>query len=103
MNLVISATGVVQRIQLTLPPRSFDTVAPQLIQKFGPAAKTVHEEVQNAMGAKFDQVMLLWRDGDNEVMYSKYAGSVDSSSLYFCTGEDRALLGDSDADRRKDL
>ena len=103
MNLVISAAGIVQRIDLTLQPQTFDTLAPLLIEKFGPPAKTERSELQNRMGAKFDQVLHVWRDGESEVQYSKYAGSIDSSRLYFGTKEDRELLNKQKANRRGDI
>lgn len=103
MNLVINASGIIQRIALSLSPKAFDIVAPLLIEKFGPPTKTDRSELQNRLGAKFDQVVHFWREGDAEVVYRKYEGSIDSSSLYFSTKEDRDLLSQRKANRRGDL
>jgi hypothetical protein len=103
MNLVISAAGVVQRIDLTLSPRSFEVVAPLLIEKFGEPAQTGRSELQSRLGAKYQQVVLLWRNGEVEAVYSKYAGSIDSSRLYFSTKEDRERLSGRTSNRRGDI
>jgi hypothetical protein len=103
MNLVINAAGIVQRIDLSLSPQAFEVVAPLLIEKFGPPAKTDRSEVQNRLGAKYEQVIHLWREGDAEALYRRYAGSLDSSSLYFSTKEDRDLLSKRTATRRGDI
>ena len=103
MNLLINASGIVQRIDLSLSPSSFDVIAPLLIEKFGPPAKTDRSEVQNRLGAKFEQVIHLWRDGEAEVQYRKFAGTVDASSLYFSTKEDRELRSQRTANRRGDI
>jgi len=104
MNLLINSSGVVQRIQLALSPESFDIIEPLLIEKFGPPTKTSHSVIQNRMGAKFNQVSHWWSgEGGIEVIYAKYSGTLDNSSLYFSTKEDRELLGKSKADRAGDM
>src|SRR5215471_924305 len=104
MNMVINPSGIIQRIRLSLSPNAFEIIAPLLTEKFGAPTKTERGEVQNRMGAKFDQTSMLWR-GENgvEVIYQKYTGSLDSSSLYFSTAEDRELMLNSRGDRRGDL
>jgi len=105
MNLVINDQGIVQRIAITLKPYSFDALEPLLIEKFGPPQKTTRSQVQNRMGAKFDDVSHLWEenDGDNQLLFWKYAGSIDSSVLNFRTKADRDLLGARTANRKGDL
>lgn len=104
MNLVINAQGVVRRINLSLSPESFDVLAPLLIEKFGSPALTTKGEVQNRMGAKFEQTTHLWKDDhENHVEYSRYAGSVGKSFLSFTTKEDRDLVASLRGNRRDDL
>lgn len=104
LNLVINSAGVVQRMHLMLSPEAFDIVAPMLISKFGPPTKTSHSQIQNRMGAKFDQVRYWWQgEGDTEVDYSRYTGTLDSSTLYFSTKEDRELLGKLKGNRAGDI
>ena len=104
MNLVISSTGVVRRINLTLSPAVFDVIAPLLVEKFGPPEKIKRGEVQNRMGAKFDQVEYYWQNSTgHQVIYEKYAGSLDSTTLNFSTREDREKLQVPKASRKNDL
>ena len=104
MILVISAQGVVQRIFLSLSPEAFDIVAPLLLEKFGPAASTSRSQVQNRMGAKFDQVIHLWKDEqENQVFYSRYSGTVDKSVLSFTTKEDRGMLNKNRGNPKSDI
>ena len=104
MNLVISANGIVQRIDLTLAPEAFEVVAPLLIERFGEPTKTDRSEIQNRMGAKFEQVTHFWGgQGDSEVLFRKYAGTGNSSTLYFSTKEDRDLRAKPKTNRRGDI
>lgn len=104
MNLVINANGVVRRINLSLSPKSFDIVAPLLIDKFGPPSSTKNDVIQNRMGAKFEQVTHMWTDEDgNIVWYARYAGAIDKSLLSFTSKEERDLLQERRGSRTSDL
>lgn len=49
--------------------------------------------VQNGFGAQFQQVVYTWLDREaRRIELTKYSGSTDSSSLYFSTAADRALI-----------
>ncbi len=104
MNLVISPKGIVQRIALTLSPDAFDDVAPELIQKFGEPTRVTHSIVQNRMGAKYPQTVYLWSGkGGIQMLYMKYSGTLDRSTLDFSTKADRVLLQGDKRGRGKDL
>lgn len=104
MNLVISPKGIVQRIALTLSPDAFDEVAPELMRKFGKPASTSHTTVQNRMGAKYPQIVHLWSAKDGtQVLYMKYAGTLERSTLNFSTKADRAMLNKGRENRSGDL
>lgn len=104
MNLVISPKGIVQRIALTLLPEAFDDVAPELVRKFGKPATVSRTTVQNRMGAKYLQISYHWsaKDG-SEVLYTKYAGTLDRSTLNFSTKADRAVLQKENVGRKRDI
>lgn len=104
MNLVIDKVGIVQRINLSMAPASFDVVAPLLIEKFGLPTSTKTGDLQNRMGAKFEQITHLWQGpGELEVFYTKYAGSIDASTLNFSTKQDRDMLGAGRENRKGDI
>lgn len=71
---------------------AIERVAPLPIERFGEPTKTDRSEIQNRMGAKFEQVTYFWAGkGDSEVLFRKYAGTVNSSALHSSTKEDRDL------------
>ncbi|CAN0491551.1 unnamed protein product, partial [Phaeothamnion confervicola] len=85
-------------------PSSFDVLAPLLIEKFGQPTKTDRKDIQNRMGAHYEQVSHFWRGADETaIYYSKYTGRVDSSVLSITTKEDRKLTHSTIEDRRQDL
>jgi hypothetical protein len=93
MNLVINSRGIVQRIDLTVAPEAFDEVTRELIRNFGNPTRTSQSVVQNGTGAKYAQTTHLWADKNGaQVLYMKYAGTLDRSRLYFSTKADRGLL-----------
>jgi len=104
MNLVLSATGVVQRINLTLEPEQFDIVATELIRKFGKPATHSRSTVQNGFGANFAQQAIQWNGPAGTVLFfEKYAGSLRQSMLFFSTAADRRKMESLKKDRHKDL
>lgn len=104
MNLVISPKGIVQRINLSISPDVFEEIASELIRKFGKPTSTDRSTVQNRMGAKYLQVIYLWRKKDGtQIIYSKYSGSLDESTLNFSTKEDRDMLRKQKDNRSSDI
>jgi hypothetical protein len=90
-NTVTSTEGVVTRISLTFSSRSFDTVEAGVLSKYGEPTKTEQNTVQNRMGATYQNVEHTWEgEGGRYIRLSKYAGSLDDSTLYFGTAEDTA-------------
>ena len=56
------------------------------------SGETMENFTKHGQEPKFEQVNHLWKgENDVEVYYSKYAGTVDKSSLSFTTNEDRQL------------
>ena len=93
INLLINSRGIVQRIDLTLSLEAFDEVARELIRKFGNPTRTSRSVIENGTGVKYAQTVHLWADKDGaQVLYVKYAGTLDRSRLYFSTKAGRGLL-----------
>jgi hypothetical protein len=104
MNLVISPKGIVERIALTISPDAFDEIAPELVRKFGKPTTITRSTVQNRMGAKYPQIRYLWAAKDGaEVLYIKYASTLDRSTLNFSTKADRTRLKKESIDRKGDM
>lgn len=105
MNLVISKSGIVQRIYLVFSSDEFEPVRAALVHKFGRPASSRLEPVQNSLGAKFINELLQWNGKAGTVLTaSKFAGKLDTSSVYFGTAADRKVLaGSGGPERAKDL
>lgn len=103
-NVVIGSSGHLQRIFLTLDSDAFDAIADELIKKFGRPSSTKRSVVQNGFGARYLQVEHVWHGANgSSVLLSKYATSVDKSTLYFSTKADNEMLSDSKKGRSDDL
>jgi hypothetical protein len=90
-NIVINPKGVLQRVLLDVDADYFDVIADELQKKFGKPQRR-GGTVQNGFGAQFPQVDLTWQDGKGGfINYRRYAGSTDTSMLYFGTAEDRRV------------
>ena len=85
--------GVVTRLVLIISSRDFDTVEAGVVTKYGQPTKTSNDAVQNRMGATFQNVEHYWEgEGGRYIRLSKYAGSLEDSTLYFGTAEDTAAF-----------
>lgn len=91
INVVIGVDGLLRRIYLSnFDPGDFEAVSEELRRKFGPPKSQRNSAVQNAFGAQYQQTEQVWTDSrGRRIEFSRYAGSVDRSSLYFSTAQDR--------------
>jgi hypothetical protein len=105
INIVLNKVNSVQRIALTLSPSAFEEIARLLKDKFGRPAKVEASKIQNRFGAQYTQLIHTWRKkGELELIYTKYAGGLETSYLHFSTKDDRQLLyGASISTRKKDM
>lgn len=93
VNIVIGPDGVLDRISITVDSGAFDSVAEGFTRKFGRASHASHPIVQNGFGANFRQDEREWLGSNGtQLVIEKFAGSTDSSSVYFSTLRDRKLL-----------
>jgi len=104
-NIVIGADGTLQRVMLSeLDPDNFEEIEGELKQKFGRPKSRHRSVVQNAYGAQFQQVECEWADSHGgRIEYSKYAGDVTRSTLYFSSAQDRERLNPSVRGAKGDL
>jgi hypothetical protein len=105
INVVIGANGLLRRILISgLDPDNFDAIREELRSKFSPTEVTQKSGVQNAYGARFQQVNSVWMDASGgRLEFSKYAGSVERSSLYLSTAEDRKRVKATQRGTKGDL
>jgi hypothetical protein len=102
-NVVISATGRLQRISLRFKSYGFEAVESAMLKKFGKPT-TLRSGVQSRAGADYEQIEHTWRDGKgNFVTLTRFAGTVDKSSLYFASPEEVKFMEDRRSKSDKDL
>lgn len=103
MNLVMDQAGIVIRISINFDSENFDTVLPEVLNKFGTGKRSVFK-VQNKMGAKFENIIYTWKKaGGLDLVLTKYAGNLDRSNIYFSTPADKALLKDAGKAKANDI
>jgi hypothetical protein len=105
INVVIGANGLLRRVMLSgLDPDNFDAIRAELQGKFGPPKSQQKSGVQNAYGAQFQQIESVWTDSNGgRIEFSKYAGSIERSRLYFSTAEDRERVKATQRGTKGDL
>jgi len=81
----------------------FDSIADGLKQKFGLPTSTETPAIQNRMGAVFVNTIITWQRGNTSVMATRYAGTVEMSSVYYAdrTGAQKADQRRQDAAKER--
>jgi hypothetical protein len=64
-----------------MSPENFAEMESALVEKFGKPATVQHEELHNAMGAKYDNVKDLWRQDGAAMLFKRYCDSPSKSCL----------------------
>jgi len=86
-RVVVDADGTVQDIGLRFSEEDFSKVESGLREKFGEPS-TERSEVQNRMGAGFNQVTHTWKNEQRDlVVLVRYANDINHSVLLFMTAK----------------
>lgn len=92
-NFVISKSGTLQRMSFYIDSDQFDGVFLALVEKLGNPQSLKQPTVQNAFGAKFQDLVAIWRRKNGlELMAHKFGVDREKSVIIFTTSADRALL-----------
>ena len=96
--------GAIDSIMVTFKAKAFEQVRDGLAEKY-PGLKCAHAQVQNRMGATFDQVVCSYEtaDGNHVELDKRGGGTVDESYMYFTTAENRTAAAKQRASGRKDI
>lgn len=98
-NVVIGTDGRLQRIWLTISEYSYEDVLSELKKKYGKPSSVRRYGVQNGFGASFAQVDTVWQGTSGQKLrVSRYAGTLDKSTVYFSTRADEAMLSHNAGD-----
>lgn len=92
-NIVISKTGVLQRMSFHIDSENFDGVFLALVEKLGNPQSLKEPTVQNGFGAKFQDLIAVWRRPQGlELRAHRFGVNRDRAVIIFTTESDRALL-----------
>lgn len=73
--------GRLSSISVSVRAADFDRLYDALKERFGPPMTVQESEVQNRMGAKFDNVEAAWRASGNVLLITKRTGRIETSRL----------------------
>jgi hypothetical protein len=76
--------GKLHAIIINFDPDGFDQVVDGLKEKYG-ESNPMNEQIQNRMGATFENSTFSWRRADATLKATKYSASLDQSSVMFRT------------------
>lgn len=82
--LYFGARGL-QTVILSLKPEHVDRLAESVTLRFGPPASDERSVVQNRMGAAFEQRVVTWSVGGNQIKVSRYANDLTRGRVAIST------------------
>ena len=93
-NIVIDASGKLQRVALTFHAAYFAGALDALVAKFGKPTRTLRVPLQNVYGARYVRIERLWanRRGDR-IEADDMTSSPDEASITFNTAAERKQFG----------
>jgi hypothetical protein len=71
-TIVGSKNGLVDTVSVEISINCYEKVASLMLQKYGPASKTLRQVKQNGFGARVNDVILIWDKGNQTLTYEKY-------------------------------
>jgi hypothetical protein len=83
-HINLSSDKTVEAISIKFSPSSFESIASGLISKYG-EPKTENSIISNAMGASFNQTVMIWKDDKNYMKLEKYSNKVTEGNLWMIT------------------
>jgi len=84
MILLYYYSDKLETISIAFDPKYFSEVAAALTEKYGAGSVTT-EAVQNRIGATFENTIHSWRRGNTTLEATRYAGTLDMSSVFYRT------------------
>lgn len=70
----------------------YEALRDVFVEKYGPPKTTKHEELQNRMGARFDNEMLSWAGKDVEIDLARYGSDLTKGHASISTAVARAYF-----------
>ena len=76
---------VVSSINVEFDPIDYDSIKEALIKKFGKPKSVKKSTLGNAMGAKFNQIEIRWKDKIGIMSFDKYSDVITKGTLQMIT------------------
>jgi hypothetical protein len=98
--------GKIRRISIELDSKDFEKVLEALLQKYGSPKTKSSETVTNAMGAQFENVLVVWDFGSQRIFARRFTDNIRTSSVSYSVADDeqfRQRLDEDKQRRAKDL
>jgi hypothetical protein len=98
------SAGRLTEIFIHFPARDYETIVRAFIAKFGLPDTNVVVQLQNRMGAKFDNPQVIWRDDQTTLSISRYGKDLDNGIVTMLSNEQlrhQPIADDSAAQRAK--
>jgi hypothetical protein len=80
------------QVLMTIEPAQFETLLDVFTKKYGNPFEVKEYDIQNRMGAKFNQKEVYWKNGDRKIILSCYTETVDKGRVAFFSIEDENQL-----------
>lgn len=98
--------GKIRRIAVEIDSKDFEKVLEVLVEKYGTTKLKTSETVTNAMGAKFENVLVAWVFGTQRIFAQRFTDNIKTSSISYSVADDEQFkkkLEDDRKQRAKDL
>jgi hypothetical protein len=91
----------VAAVLVTFRENDYERVMAAAAERFGKPQNVQRSEIQNRLGAKFEQITTLWSEMGRSLIASRYSGDLDSSSLMLMSKQFHEESKRAGADRAK--
>lgn len=83
LSLEFDKESKLEKVVMMIDPDVFEPLFEVFKKKYGEPAKVNESEIQNRMGATFNQVVAMWIDEARAIQLNKYAGQIDRGGAVF--------------------
>lgn len=76
-----------QQVSIRIKPESAETIVTTLSKRYGKPTKVSRSEAQTKAGAKFSQVITMWRRKDGDIDVLRYGATIDAGYVTLSSPE----------------
>lgn len=87
IDLVFIEGGKLGGVYMMIKPSSFSAISSAMTTKFGKPLKADRSVVENRVGVKFQQEILIWKRGGRTLEIRKYTNNLDTGTIFMGSDE----------------